>query len=181
MKFLEVTRGRMGLSACVPVRYARLLSSAQELATWPQVTMCLKGALTHADRCAHESPVPPHIRLDCSVSRPQQKRTRTAPRWGLPTSRTVRKYFCCLCHPEESLCAHKLWQRTFLGVESIQCSGPEGACQTAFWRDSGQQGRKPARSPRVGRKGRAGASGRRELQKVPVYPQPSPTAPAAGS
>lgn len=99
MKFLEVTRGRMGLSACVPVRYARLLSSAQELATWPQVTMCLKGALTHADRCAHESPVPPHIRLDCSVSRPQQKRTRTAPRWGLPTSRTVRKYFCCLCHP----------------------------------------------------------------------------------
>lgn len=31
--------------------------------------------------------------------RPQQKRTRTAPWWGLPTSRTVRKYFCCLCHP----------------------------------------------------------------------------------
>lgn len=30
--------------------------------------------------------------------RPQQKRTRTAPWWGLPTSRTVRKYFCCLCH-----------------------------------------------------------------------------------
>lgn len=44
MKFLEVTHGRMGLLACVPVRYARLLSSAQELG-------CLTSGHHVPERC----------------------------------------------------------------------------------------------------------------------------------